>query len=313
MHHSLKPASLLFYLLAAICLFFTGAFLAGITGQAENQGLAGGAIILFYGIIGGGIGFFGAILWAGSLTVARLKKINLGLGILLLIFLAISAWLFYQKNTKTKESFNIKNTDANTLLISNTGSHEELVTADMGFFKPHFFELEKLYFYDRPDFEHSILEQLPADSLTFEITENGGFRINAAPPWLNPAQYKPDYEVLLFEVIGVSRDFVGIIVNGRNGMIRYVDRKAGDFLSWPDFLLQVSSIEPLEPETNPLKIKPLDHASPVDEEFDFIRPLLVQGDWVYGKLLKNDLTENGKAWIRWKNRNQLLIKYSLFM
>jgi hypothetical protein len=314
MHPSLKPARLLFYFLSAICLFFAGLYFAGFTGQAEGQGLAGGAIVLFYGIVSGGIGFFASILFGRQFSIQYLKKINLLLGVILILFLAMAGYLILQKKDKRESGKAPVPTSVPVpLFVKDIASTEVTGQAGIGFFKPHFFELDKLFFYNRPDFNHSILEQTPQDSITFELTENGGFQISTAPPWLSPVHYKPDYELLLFSVLGMSNDFLAVVVNEEDGLVRYIDRKSGEFITWSDFLLQVNSIEPLQPENPSLKVKPLDHSSDMNEEFDFLKPLLVQGDWVYCTLLRDDLTENGKAWLRWKNHHQVLITYSIFM
>ncbi|MCB0663906.1 MAG: hypothetical protein KDC24_14255 [Saprospiraceae bacterium] len=183
---------------------------------------------------------------------------------------------------------------------------------EMGFFKPYFFELDVLYLYDTPNFEKSILDLTPSDSIVMDLTENGAFEIDYAPAYLSPIHIKPDYEVFLFQVVSIGQDMYGIIVNEDDATIRYVDVRAGEFIDWPEFLLALPSIEPIDTSQQVLHDKPLDHASKVDKDFDFLKPLMVQGDWIYCRLFKEDLTENGEAWIRWKKGFELQISYSLF-
>jgi hypothetical protein len=47
-----KLSSLFLYLISFVSFFFVGASVAGVLGLAEGQGLAGGAIILGYGLLG---------------------------------------------------------------------------------------------------------------------------------------------------------------------------------------------------------------------------------------------------------------------
>lgn len=56
-----KGASLLLYLLAMLSFFIIGLFYAGFIDAGKNQGLAGGAIVLGYGIMGAGIGLIASL------------------------------------------------------------------------------------------------------------------------------------------------------------------------------------------------------------------------------------------------------------
>jgi len=98
----IKPASIAFYFLFAIVFFFLGMYIAGVTGVGKNQGLAGGAIVLVYGLFSGGLAFI------ASFFIVRyvLHKWVVRLNWLLLIIVAISYGLVhysYLEREKAKE------------------------------------------------------------------------------------------------------------------------------------------------------------------------------------------------------------------
>ena len=80
----LKPSSLLLYLLAIIASFFVGLSIAGLIEAGKHQALAGGAIVLGYGVMGAVIGLLIAlfIAWKSSYTIRFRLNIFLALGIL---------------------------------------------------------------------------------------------------------------------------------------------------------------------------------------------------------------------------------------
>lgn len=92
MNKFLRLSSFLLYLLAILCFFFSGAMIAGFAGAGENQGLAGGAIVLMYGVISAGVGFVLALVLIGMLETNRIVLINKILAGVLLVFAAFVAY-----------------------------------------------------------------------------------------------------------------------------------------------------------------------------------------------------------------------------
>ncbi len=80
-----KPASFLLYVLSLICFFFIGLFIAKYTGAGENQGLAGGAIVLFYGIVTAGIALIVSVFVAYAIELKYIITLNKILGALLVV------------------------------------------------------------------------------------------------------------------------------------------------------------------------------------------------------------------------------------
>ncbi|WP_416440872.1 hypothetical protein ACH3O9_12380 [Leeuwenhoekiella sp. A16] len=85
----LKPSSILLYVLSSTVLLMMGMAYAGITGAADGQGLAGGAIILVYGIIFSIAGLISSVLTAYYFSNAVVVRLNWIAAFLLFLFITI--------------------------------------------------------------------------------------------------------------------------------------------------------------------------------------------------------------------------------
>lgn len=85
----IKPAYLLFYVLALVSFFVWGLLYADWIGAGENQGLAGGAIILGYGVISAFLGLAISFFVAYRLKHRFIIKINIVLLVLLLTSISL--------------------------------------------------------------------------------------------------------------------------------------------------------------------------------------------------------------------------------
>lgn len=92
-----KPAKLLFYLLSTILCFMLGVTFAGLTGAAKGQGLAGGAIVLGYGVAGAGIAFVAAIITTSYLKLKQVITLNKIISLLVLGFLAVFTYRYVNR------------------------------------------------------------------------------------------------------------------------------------------------------------------------------------------------------------------------
>ena len=100
MNKLFKPASLLLYLLAVMVFFIGGLFVAKLTGAGKGQMLAGGAIVLFYGIVAAGLAFITALFVARSASHESVVKINKILGAVVIVLAIIIA---YNLSTRQKK------------------------------------------------------------------------------------------------------------------------------------------------------------------------------------------------------------------
>lgn len=322
MKNLIKPASILLYLLTIIVFFTAGFLFAVLTGAAENQGLAGGAIVLFYGVISA---FFAFIISLFIAYNAKHKTVTLLNKILGIICIAIACYSIYnhvtgdkKEETPIKEVKPLKPVAPAAILLNtmpNAGNEfpqqKTEILMGMGFFKPNFYEHPVLYFYGNPNFEKSVREHMPTDSVVFRRLEQGGFDISYAPPWLVPEHLKLDYDMLYFSVLSVGRDFIEVNVNRFDGRTAYVNISAGRLAYWPEFLLSVNSVEFISSKEQTIRYKPLDHAGEVTTDYTFMRPVRIKNNWMMVYLLDSNFKKVDKGWIKWRENEKLLITYSL--
>jgi len=314
-----KLSNLLFYLLITFIAFFLGMLFAGITGAGKGQGLAGGAIVFGYGVISAGVSFVISIFlaqWFGSVIVIRLNKI------MLVIVVVMMALLFYRYQTRhvaNNQSLapNINHLVPTAQAANYRAGKPALVrptlnksVLGLGMVSPNIYENKDVLFYGNPNLEKAVSDHMPTDRLIFKRSETG-ISIKYAPPWFVPAHMKMDYEILKLRLISISNDFIEVVVNERTGQKAYMDRSKNKLLFWPEFLLSVSSVEPVSREKNPVRIKPLSHAGLVTKQYAFLKPLRVKREWMRVELLSDDFKSLGKGWIQWQENGKLLIKYSL--
>ena len=318
-----KPANLLMYLLVILVFFMAGMVLAGTAGAAKGQGLAGGSIIFGYGVFAAFIAFIVSLFVVHKAKINTIVKINKIFGILLLIAVCLIIYrvITINKSKNPEKELPTKTTTQEPKDISmvsyKTSNKPILVEQNskssigIGFFKPNYFEYPTLYFFDDINLEKGLMEHLPTDSVVFANDKYNNPTTTYAPPWLYPEHLKLDYGIITFKVVGIGRDFVKVEANKKTKQVTYLDKYKGTFVSWPDFILSANSVEFNENGRKKVFVRPMDYAGEVNVEYSFIKPILVEEDWMYVKLVNENFVEQGKGWIRWKKDNILLITYSL--
>lgn len=316
MKNLFRPACLLLYFLTLVAFFFGGMTMAALTGAAKGQGLAGGAIVLFYGVIAAGVAFVFALILCYSITDKAVKIINWSLLGLIII---VAGLMKYNSDERQSErelkqenknyNFYFNDSEIQTVVFNNLTDDE--TQTGLGFFKPNFFEKPVMYFYGQPNPEKSIQEHSPTDSIVTAQAELGGFEITNAPPWLVPEHLKLDYDILYFKIISLGRDLIEVEVNSTNGQTGYMDRSAGEVILWPEFFLRVNSVEFIDPVNQKVRHNNVDHSSEVVTKYELMRPLLIQNEWMQVELYDDSYNAVGKGWVRWRADGKLLISYSL--
>jgi hypothetical protein len=166
-----------------------------------------------------------------------------------------------------------------------------------------------LRFYSKP-LHYDLAENAEAiDSLTFKVARHF-VDIATAPPWFVPHYMKLDYGILQLVAVTIQKNWIEVIVNNTNGQTSWVYRQDVGYSTWSEFLLNVHSVELLNPTDFPPRIKPMDHASP-DESVDangIFYPISVKDDWLQ---VHPDKEVDHDVWIRWKRNGVLLVKYSM--
>ncbi len=325
------PARLAFYLLMLLVFFLMGLYVAGMLEAGKDQMLAGGAIVLGWGVMFGGIALLTSFFIPYMVTHRVIIKLNWILMILLLIFYGITHYRYLERQKEKEKqeteqpqrpttealdaqpvSLSIKpdKSNRNAVLRHEATKINLASTMGVGFFRPQFFEHPSLYFYGGVNLEKSVIDHSPTDSVVFVRNEHS-YSTSYAPPWLFPEHLKLDYGIMIFKVLAVGHDFVQVEVNRQNHLMSYLNKQQGTYLSWPEFMLGVNSVEFNEYSSKEVFVKPMDHAGRIEVNFDFMQPLLVQDSWMYVRLVNENLKEKGKGWVRWRKNDRLLISYSL--
>lgn len=309
---------IIFILISSLTGFFIGSFL-GSAALPKGIGLAGGATVLMYGFIGLIIVLLIALFLIKKIEQQLLKKITI---ILILLNLLPIGWIIFRTFSQAEQTPNdikpkkLTPTEIRGSLISldliNSIKKTNNTEVGLGMVKPDFYNKKVLYFYATPNLEKSANDHSPTDSLVFTQTEHHQFEISYAPPWFYPQHLKMDYEILYLKLLSMNRDWAEIEINKQSGQSAWVSKSDVSVLLWPEFLLNVFSIEILDPKNNLLRIKPLQHASEVRSvEYEFLVPILIRDSWVKIKLVDKNFNDVGEAWLRWRSDGKILISYSL--
>ncbi|MGI9544327.1 MAG: hypothetical protein ACR2MX_13790 [Cyclobacteriaceae bacterium] len=98
----IKPSSLLLYLLSLVVFLMVGMVFAGVTGVAKGQGLAGGAIVLGYGVMFGFTALFISFFIAYYASHSVIINTNRVLAIALIIAAGIFTYRFMMQEGATE-------------------------------------------------------------------------------------------------------------------------------------------------------------------------------------------------------------------
>jgi len=309
-----KPANILFYVLSAIVCFILGMIVAGVTGAGEGQGLAGGAIVFMYGIMIGILAIIVSVVAVHFLKETRVVLINKVLAVVSIILVVLVFYRYQTRKTTSGETYRTETELAGSLTSVSGGQPknrmQKLQPMELGMAVPDFYEYSVSYFYGNPNLEKPVSDHAPTDSLVFKRSDTG-VEITYAPPWFVPAHLKMDYEILMLRMLSVLPEFIEVVVNESNGLTAYMDRHRNRLRYWPEFLLSVIRVEPLNAQNNPVRSKPLSHAGLVSEEYSFLRPLRINSQWIQVELLDDSYTSRGKGWIKWRENGDMLIAYSM--
>ena len=308
-----KPASIIFYLLATINALLLGMFYAGAIDAGANQGLAGGAIVLEYGVIFGLIALSIAPFIVYNVSRKTVFNLNKIMVLLLVSILGIISYRIFNSTNSTASTNSNQSIILHSSVISKpvpTLLQQNAPDMGLGMFSPSLSLEQPLFFYGNLNLEKSIIEHTPYDSITFKRTEYGQFDIATAPSWLQPHHLKLDYDIIYFKVIGITQNFLEVIVSTTNQQTAYVDRRAGQLLYWPDFFNSIHSVEFINDQQ--VFVRPFDYAGTVSIGFSFLRPIRIKQDWMEVILIYNAFEPVGKGWIKWHDHEKLLISYNLF-
>lgn len=277
----------------------------------KNVGLAGGAMVVGYGVIGLGIGLIISLFIRNKVP----GRIMLGTNILLFLFLSFFGMRIYQQIQKSKTAAQQEREKLKQLkptAAAQPVADPATVAMGIGIAKPLLNHEQPLYFYSAPKANQLPTQLIPIDSITFKKAP-GGIEIATAPPWLVPEKLKLDYQIFHFLVTSQSKNFLEVVGNKTNGQTAWIVQSQVDYQDWPSFLLSVQAIEPINWENNPLRSKPLRHASPLLEygAQNILQPLKIEDNWIQVNILDQNYEALQTGWIRWRSASQLLITYQM--
>lgn len=307
---------LFFFILLSFIGFCAGMVIASFIIDKEN-GLAASADALLYGIAGL---IAGVLLGIVSARHMNQKTFRIAFACAILLSLALTTWIVYRVQTLKQQQqsgflpgMNFKNKEtASFYSFAAVVEKEEEQLPGMGIAKPHLSDGHVIYFYHLLPIDMQAWQVRPVDSIVIHKGKNH-FEITYAPTSFFPEVMKLDYDLLLLRTLALSNDWLEVVVNKQTELSYWVSRSDADFIDWPTFLLSVYSIEPINPQTNPLRFKPLDHASIIattPERFP-LKPLAIKGDWAMVSTLGLDDRIVLHGWIRWRKDDRLLIRFSL--
>lgn len=303
----------IYFILCFLNVFLLAGWVAKLFGIGANQGLAAGAIVLFYAFIIGIIGLVVAIMVYVKNKTLPLLKINIVLFFILIVSVVLLKITPKKKNLPNKNS-ETEVSQASFFTFSNKNSfsndRQDAAITSLGLFSPEINDNKPFYFYGNITFGKPRDEHSPLDSITFSKNEFHHIVINTAPPWLVPEHLKLDYEILFFKVLTLTDEFIEVEVNKQTRQTFWVSRFDGKLLFWPEFLLGVNSVELIDANQT-LKATPFDHASEYLGKYAFLRPQKIKGEWMEVALLDNDFKTIGSAWLKWLDCGEIRVSYSL--
>jgi len=302
-----------FCLLVFVVFWVVGMIVSGLIGAGDNQGLAGGAIIVGYGFIAGCAGVILALVLLNTLKRDIIVKLNIGFSVVLVILAGILTYRFLNQKNEHKQDKQIPVPTKPTAMHARDVWRGDESALGVGFFSPDFYSQKTFYFHPEPTPGRPLDNHQAYDSLVFYQSEIDFFQISYAPPYLVPAHLKMDYDLIYFRVKRMARNYLEIVVNETTGRTTIVDRFSGEMVFWPDFILKANTVEFPDGMVQAYKIKPLDHASALKTEkvYPFMRPESISGFWLEVSLLNQEFQPEGRAWIKWRDEYQLLVNYSL--
>lgn len=315
-----------FVLCAAVLGMFAGGFLGKLSVDTSD-GLAGAATVLGYAALGLVLALIIAIVLVRRLERGTLVHVLLVIGPLVLIMLALSTKRFMDQKAVQDEQWEEEQERMRRMkptAPTGSGLFASLARASdvdlyasvsdlpmgIGMASPHLVP-GVLRMYGQPDLFDPFHRPAVSDSVVFVQGEHH-VEISYAPPWFVPAHMKLDYDLLLLRALTVSQNWIEVVVNEHDGRTAWILRHDLELRLWHAFLLSVVAVETLDPATNPIRIKPLDHAAILaDGANALLKPLAVRGDWLLVETHQMADRIQPTGWIRWREGDRLLVDYSL--
>ncbi len=291
----------LFVILFSIVGFFIGTLLSRFF-IPKNVGLAGGAMVLGYGVLGLFIGLVGSLIIQRYMNSGQLRTMNILGG---LFSLAMIGWITYKMKSQPKqEPIDYSQMPITKEPTAPAEATQPKLLAGPGMAKPHFEKNQNLNLYLTADDQST-----PAATVVFENMD-----IASAPEWFLPEHLKLDYSMLFMKVKSRDKNMLEVEVNRDSKRTCWVKESEVSFMDWPTFYTNIFSVEAKNYADNPVREKPMTHAQPMQNvnEDDILSVIKKEGDWLQVRISDSqDYSEKGTGWIRWRSDGELLLDYNL--
>ena len=193
----------------------------------------------------------------------------------------------------------------------------QLPSVGVGVIQPPLDPARPLYFYGTPQPGVHPSTATPIDSVTFSAGDHF-VGIATAPPWFAPEGLKLDYDLLWLRARTLTPVWIEVEVNTLDPRPRFVPetawvaREAVSFRPWTEFLLEVFSVETLDPAANPIRAAPrMDSEVVGDSTGRALRPLAIRGDWLRIEAVEGTEADRTEGWVRWRGSSELLLSFSM--
>jgi hypothetical protein len=303
----------LFVVLLSIAGFFAGAFVSPFF-MPEYPGLAGGAMVLYYAVLGMAIGFItGIVLWR-FFQPAQIKWLNRIVGVACLVVLL---WLTYRYVNRERASGEFPSESPKTTKpaaptpstiapADPVVSAEDVVTAGLGMARPI------LEAGQRIDFYPNATAKIPTDSLIFG---EGPYHlvVDETSSPIVPEHLKLDYQICFFVVKSAENNRLEVVINKQDGQTAWVKKEQIDVLPWPMFLISMHSVEPKNWNANPVRNSPSEQAGVLGQvgPNHILEAKSRSGDWLNVVISDENYQTIRRGWIRWRKNGKLILHYNL--
>ncbi len=187
--------------------------------------------------------------------------------------------------------------------VASAVAQEQLM--GIGMVSPPIHDQQTLYFYGLPPDDPSASLPAPIDSLMIAPAD---VDILTAPPWFQPEMVKLDYDILILRAVSMRTHWIEVVVNRTTGQTAWVDRHTVGYADWTQFFIDVFAVEIMDPRSNPVRVRPFEHAGLVGEHAEPLCPMTIRGSWMQVAL---DMDGERTGWIKWRAGDRLLVTCSL--
>ena len=306
-----KPLLLriLFIFFFTICTGFIAGFLSRFF-VSKDAGLAGGAIVLFYVLAGLIIGLVLSIFLLRILRLQPFKIVTAVVSLLGVMALVLFGLRINESQQRMDEqraaSEEFYRTHQPTAPVAEPLDAQDpiglgLVTV------PHPNSTIVIYY------DHSPSQlALPDDSIVINMMD-ALEPLKHIPQGVKPRHLKLDYQLFYLTAIKKEARFIEVVKNEETGSTMWLPTDQIKLISWPSFLLNAHTVSSKYPQDYLVREEPANHAPPRPDVTtnDMLRPVKIEGHWIYVEIVNEDYESKGHGWLRWRTAQELLVNYSL--